>query len=49
MFNLIAFRGELDPALSTSGTTRGHSAAAAAFSVAAVDVATAGVGPFVGA
>ena len=48
MFNLIAFRGELDPALSTSGTTRGHSAAAAAFSVAAVDVATAGVGPFVG-
>jgi len=48
MFNLIAFRGELDPARTTSGTTRGHSAAAAAFSVAAVDVATAGGGAFVG-
>lgn len=35
MFNLIVFRGELDPALSTNGATRGHSAAAAAFSVAA--------------
>jgi uncharacterized repeat protein (TIGR01451 family) len=35
MFNLIVFRGELDDALATSGATRGHSAAAAAFSVAA--------------
>lgn len=35
MFNLIVFRGRLDPALATSGATRGHSAAAGAFSVAA--------------
>jgi uncharacterized repeat protein (TIGR01451 family) len=35
MFNLIVFRGEVDPALATNGATRGHSAAAAAFSVAA--------------
>lgn len=48
MINLIVFRGELDGALTTSGTTRGHSAAAAAFSTAAVDVATASGGPFVG-
>ncbi|MGK2857796.1 MAG: S8 family serine peptidase, partial [Thermoanaerobaculia bacterium] len=35
MFNLILFRGELDDALATGGATRGHSAAAAAFSTAA--------------
>ena len=35
MFNLIVFRGQLDPALSTNAATRGHSAAVAAFSVAA--------------
>ena len=35
MFNLIVFRGQLDPALSTNAATRGHSASAAAFSVAA--------------
>ena len=40
------FRGELT--LSTSGGTYGHSTAAAAFGVAAVDVATALPGPFVG-
>lgn len=39
MFNLILFRGELDDALTTSGTTRGHSAAAEAFSVAATPAA----------
>lgn len=39
MFNLILFRGELDDALTTPGTTRGHSAAANAFSVAATPVA----------
>ncbi len=39
MFNLIAFRGELDPALATTGATRGHSAAAHAFSVAATPAA----------
>ena len=33
--NLIVFRGELDDALVTPGTTRGHSAAADAYSVAA--------------
>lgn len=48
MINLIVFRGELDGALTTSGTTRGHSAAVAAFSTAAVDVATASGGAFVG-
>lgn len=53
MFNLILFRGELDDDLTTSGTTRGHSAAADAFSVAATpaaesfDVATPD-GPFPG-
>ncbi len=40
MFNLIAFRGKVDPALSTAGTTRGHSAAAAAFSLAATPALT---------
>ncbi|MCX7059662.1 MAG: S8 family serine peptidase [Gammaproteobacteria bacterium] len=39
MFNLIAFRGKVDPALSTAGATRGHSAAAAAFSLAATPAA----------
>ena len=39
MFNLIAFRGQLDDALATSGATRGHSAAADAFSVAATPAA----------
>ena len=39
MFNLIVFRGELDDALVTNGATRGHSAAAAAFSVAATPAA----------
>jgi hypothetical protein len=39
MLNLIAFRGELDPALATNGATRGHSAAAHAFSVAAAPAA----------
>jgi uncharacterized repeat protein (TIGR01451 family) len=39
MFNLILFRGELDDALATNGATRGHSAAADAFSVAATPAA----------
>ena len=39
MMNLIVFRGELDNNLVTSGATRGHSAAAAAFSVAATPAA----------
>jgi uncharacterized repeat protein (TIGR01451 family) len=39
MFNLILFRGELDDDLTTSGTTRGHSAAADAFSTAATPAA----------
>ncbi|MEO8382095.1 MAG: S8 family serine peptidase [Acidobacteriota bacterium] len=39
MFNLIVFRGELDDALATSGATRGHSAAADAFSIAATPAA----------
>lgn len=38
-FNLILFRGELDDAVTTSGTTRGHSAAADAYSVAATPAA----------
>ena len=51
MFNLIAFRGEVDPALSTAGATRGHSAAAAAYSLAATPAvasfdATTPNGPF---
>jgi uncharacterized repeat protein (TIGR01451 family) len=46
MINLNAFRGVV--ALQTQGCTRGHSAAAAAFSLAAVDVATAGGGSFTG-
>ncbi|HEV7509464.1 MAG TPA: S8 family serine peptidase [Thermoanaerobaculia bacterium] len=39
MLNLTIFRGELDDNLATSGATRGHSAAADAFSVAATPVA----------
>jgi uncharacterized repeat protein (TIGR01451 family) len=53
MFNLIVFRGELDDNLVTPGTTRGHSAAVAAFSTAATPAAASfdGVtpdGPFPG-
>jgi Subtilase family len=44
--HLNANRGRLE--FATDGQTSGHSAAVAAFSVAAVDVATAGGGPFVG-
>lgn len=44
--HLNTHRGRL--ALATSGQTSGHSASAGAFSVAAVDVATAAGGPFVG-
>jgi uncharacterized repeat protein (TIGR01451 family) len=44
MFNLIVFGGELDPVVATSGATRGHSAAAAAFSVAATPAAKAFAG-----
>jgi uncharacterized repeat protein (TIGR01451 family) len=39
MFNLIVFRGEIDPTLATSGATRGHSTAANAFSLAATPAA----------
>jgi subtilisin-like proprotein convertase family protein len=39
MFNFIAFRGELDPMRTTPGATRGHSAAADAFSTAATPAA----------
>jgi uncharacterized repeat protein (TIGR01451 family) len=39
MFNLIVFRGEVDDTLATNGATRGHSAAVAAFSVAATPAA----------
>jgi subtilisin-like proprotein convertase family protein len=39
MMNLILFRGELDDALVTEGATRGHSAALAAYSVAATPAA----------
>ena len=39
MMNLIVFRGELDDNLVTGGATRGHSAAAAAFSTAATPAA----------
>jgi uncharacterized repeat protein (TIGR01451 family) len=39
MLNLIVVRGELDDSLATSGATRGHSAAASAFSVAATPAA----------
>ncbi|HET7293421.1 MAG TPA: S8 family serine peptidase, partial [Vicinamibacteria bacterium] len=42
MINLFAPRGMLDPTLATKGATRGHSAAADAFSVAAVEAASAG-------
>lgn len=35
MFNMVVFSGSLDPALATTGATRGHSASAASFSVAA--------------
>ncbi|WP_439638439.1 S8 family serine peptidase [Nevskia sp.] len=38
-FNLIVFRGIVDRALATSGATRGHSAAVAAFSTAATPAA----------
>ncbi|MGQ0621211.1 MAG: S8 family serine peptidase [Panacagrimonas sp.] len=38
-FNLILFRGRLSQALATSGATRGHSVAAAAFSTAATPAA----------
>jgi subtilisin-like proprotein convertase family protein len=53
MFNLIVFRGTLDDTLATSGATRGHSAAANAFSLAATPAAASfdGVtpdGPFPG-
>lgn len=53
MFNLILFRGELDDNLVTTGTTRGHSAAVDAFSVAATpaDASFDGItpdGPFPG-
>lgn len=41
MFNLIVFRGTLDSALATAGATRGHSAAASAFSTAATPAALA--------
>jgi subtilisin-like proprotein convertase family protein/subtilisin family serine protease len=44
--NLLNFLGELG--LATSGTIRGHAAAAGAFAVAAVDVALAGNGAFPG-
>ncbi len=46
LINLNNFRGRV--ALQTAGCTRGHSAAADAFSVAAVDVATASGGAFTG-
>jgi subtilisin-like proprotein convertase family protein len=39
MFNLIVFRGVVDPDLATSGATRGHSASATAFSLAATPAA----------
>jgi len=39
MMNLIVFRGELDDALVTGGATRGHSAAADAYSTAATPAA----------
>jgi uncharacterized repeat protein (TIGR01451 family) len=39
MMNFIVFRGELDDNLVTGGATRGHSAAAAAFSTAATPAA----------
>lgn len=47
MFNLIVFRGELEDALATNGSTRGHSAAASAFSTAATPAAASfdGVSP----
>jgi len=44
--HLNTFRGTLT--LATAGQTAGHGAAANAFGVAAVDVATAGGGPFIG-
>jgi subtilisin-like proprotein convertase family protein len=43
---IVLFGGEL--ALATGGATYGHSSAAGAFGVAAVDVAEAGGGPFTG-
>src|SRR5262249_19527261 len=44
--HLNTFRGRLS--ISTNGVTKGHSCAANAFGVAAVDALTAGGGPFVG-
>jgi len=44
LFNLLAFRGVV--AQRTTGTTRGHSTALAAYSVAAVDATQPGVPPF---
>jgi subtilisin-like proprotein convertase family protein len=46
MFNLLAVRGRLNPALATSGAIRGHSAAAGAISVAATPAPA--PGPFPG-
>jgi subtilisin-like proprotein convertase family protein len=40
-FNLLVFRGEIDALLATAGATRGHSAAAAAYSTAATPAAVA--------
>jgi subtilisin-like proprotein convertase family protein len=47
MFHLVAARGQLDPALATSGAIRGHAAAAGAMSVAAAP-AQPPTGPFPG-
>jgi subtilisin family serine protease len=44
--HLNNFRGELG--IATPGTIRGHASAAGAFAVAAINVALAGVGPFIG-
>jgi len=44
--HLNNFRGELG--IATTGTIRGHAAAADAFAVAAINVALAGNGPFIG-
>ncbi|HEX2489719.1 MAG TPA: S8 family serine peptidase, partial [Blastocatellia bacterium] len=44
--HLNNFRGELG--IATTGTIRGHAAAADAFAVAAINVALAGGGPFIG-
>ncbi len=39
MFNLLAYRGRVDPALATTGATRGHNSASQAFGVAATPAA----------